>query len=316
MVLDSGGESPTSNSYIVNDYLQSQTLLEDLRTSGIDLNKIFNRSPADWLFRMGSDLPIEDELSYWNSMVDVNYDGTSGVIQVKVRSFSPEDSVLLAEAVLQKSERLVNELSEVNRRQSVRFAEETVARAETRLKAIRKQMLAYRNETQEISPEDNARIAMEMIAGLDSQLVAKEAEKRTLETYLNSDSPRIRLLSEEIAALRDQIQTERQRLGGGTVPNQIGVSADRLADRISNFSDLKLEEEFANQFYTTALAGLEKARQDADQKTMYLATFIRPTLSEQAQYPHRFLYSLGFFLGLLGFWGVCIMMYYNVRDRT
>lgn len=72
----------------------------------------------------------------------------------------------------------MNKLSEANRRQMVKFAEESVARAEARLKAIRKQMLAYREETQEVSPEEDARIAAEMIAGLDQERATREAQKR------------------------------------------------------------------------------------------------------------------------------------------
>lgn len=318
MVLDGSSDSTTSNSYIVSDYLQSQAVLEDLESS-LNLEAIFNRPGADWLFRMGKGLSIEQQLAYWNSMVSISFDVTSGVMTVEVRTFRPEDSVNIAKAILYRSETLVNNLSESNRRQSVRYAEETVARAEARLKAIRKQMLAYRDETQEVSPEDNARIAMEMISNLDKEVVSKQAELKTLKTYLNDQSPRVRLLNQEISALKTQIESERRRLGDGPSrgANATGAgSKDRLALRISNYSDLKLEEEFANKFYTTALAGLESARQDADQKSMYLATFIKPTLSQEAQYPHRFLYSLGVFLTLFGLWGVAVLMYYNIRDRT
>ncbi|WP_153772191.1 RkpR, polysaccharide export protein [Labrenzia sp. CE80] len=315
MVLGGANESTTTDSYIINDYLQSQSIIEDLKQT-IDLEGVFSRQETDWLFRMGQDLPVEDQLAYWNNMVDVSYDGTSGVIYLEVRTFHPSDSVAIADAILKRSELLVNKLSDANRRQTVRYAQETVARAEARLKAIRKQMLAYRDETQEVSPEDNAKIAMAMIAELDQQVVAKQAELKTLGTYLNAESPRIRLLSQEIEALQAQITNERTRLGVGTANVDLKGNSDRLALRISNYSDLKLEEEFANQFYTTALAGLEQARQDADRNSIYLATFITPTLSEDAQYPHRALYSLAFFLLLLGFWTVSILMYYNIRDRT
>jgi capsular polysaccharide transport system permease protein len=315
MVLDGGGESPTSNSYIVNDFLQSQTIVEEM-DEALDLAKVFNKDGADWLFRMGSDLSIEDKLRYWQSMVDVNYDATSGVIYVNVRTFNPDDSVKISREILNRSEQLVNQLSDVNRRQSVRFAEETVARAEARLKAIRRQLLTYRDETQEVSPEDNVRIAMEMIASLDQSLAQKEAEKKTLQSYLDENSPRIRLLNEQINALKAQSANERRRLGIGSGNAGKSNKNDRLAVRIANYSELKLEEEFAKQFYTTALAGLEQARQDADKRHMYLATFIEPTLSEQAQYPHRFLYSLAGFLILGGLWTVVVLMYYNVRDRT
>lgn len=317
MVMGSGGaDSTTSNSYIVADYIQSQAILEELPDE-IDLSAIFNREHADWLFRMGDDLPVEDQLSYWNSMIDVSYDSTSGVIYLEVRTFDPKDSTQIAQGVLHRSEILVNKLSEANRRQMVKFAEESVARAEARLKAIRKQMLAYREETQEVSPEEDARIAAEMIAGLDQERATREAQKKTLLSYLDEDSPRIRMLDEQISALEGQISEVRARLGSGT---SVGASKSgegrNLSLRLADYSELALEEEFAQQLYVTSLASLEKARQEADSKNLYLATFIHPTLSEQAQYPGRFLYSLGFFLMLTGFWVVAVLMYYNIRDRT
>ncbi len=308
MVLDSGGESTSSNSYIVNDYLQSQAVIEDLPES-VDLEAIYNRDNADWLFRMGTDLSVEEKLSYWNSKVDVDYDSTSGVIYIETRSFDPQDSLMLAQVILNRSEVLVNQLSLVNRKQSVKYAEEAVARAEARLKAIRKQMIAYREATQEVNPESNAEFAMEMIAKLDQDVVAKEAERATLSDHLDEDSPKIRLLTGEINALKSQLTKERQRLGGGSGRASISY-------RIADYSELALEEEFAQKLYTTALAGLEKSRQDADSKHLYLATFIEPTLSEAPQYPHRAIHSLSFFLLLLGVWIVCVLMYYNIRDRT
>lgn len=317
MVMGGAGESTSSDSYIVADYLQSQAILQDL-PDDIDLQEIFNRESSDFLFSMGSDLPVEDRLSYWNDMVDVSYDATSAVLEVEVRTFRPEDSVAIAKAILKRSEALVNQLSEANRRETVRFAEESVARAEARLKAIRKQMLAYRNETQEVSPEENARLAAEMIAELDQKRAGRVAEKKTLMSYLDEDSPRIRLLDQQIAALEGEISNARERLGVGVSPqgNVGGGSRTALSFRLADYSELALEEEFAQQLYVTSLASLEKARQEADSKHLYLATFIEPTLSEDAQYPSRILYSLAAFLLLGGAWSVVVLMYYNVRDRT
>ena len=317
MVMGGGGsESTTSNSYIVTDYIQSQAILKDLPVD-IDLEAIFNRESSDFLFSMGSELPIEDRLNYWNDMVDVSFDATSSVIYVEVRSFRPEDSVTIAEAVLERSEILVNKLSEANRRQTVRYAEEAVARAEARLKAIRKQMLAYRQETQEVDPEANAEITAEMIARLDQERASREAEKATLMGYLDEDSPRIRMLDQQIASLQGEITSVRKRLGtGGSATGEAGDRRNNLSLRLADYSELAVEEEFAQQLYVTSLASLETARREADNKSLYLATFIHPTLSEDAQYPSRFLYSLGAFLLLAGLWSVVVLLYYNVRDRT
>jgi capsular polysaccharide transport system permease protein len=316
MVLNGGGggESASANSYIINDYLQSQAIIEALPAE-VDLEKIYNRQGADWLFRMGTELPIEAKLSYWQDMVEVIYDATSGVIYVEVVSFRPEDSQLIANVILQESEKLVNQLSEKTRRQSVLSAEKALASAEARLKAIQKQLLAYRERTQEVSPEDNARLVMEMISRLEQQLIQKEAERKTLLGYLNESTPRIRILSDEIESLKTQVDLERKRLGSGLGFDPADPN-DSISFRLADYSELKLEEEFAKQMYATALAGLESARREAASKSLYLATFIKPTLSQEPQYPSRFMYVLTIFLLFLGAWLVSVLMYYNIRDRS
>ncbi|CAE7657985.1 lpsZ [Symbiodinium sp. KB8] len=286
MVLDSGGgESTSSNSYIVHDYLQSQAIVQDL-PENVSLEEIFNRDGADWLFRMGTDLSIEEKVDYWNSKVDVEYDSTSGVIYIETRSFNAEDSLLLAKTILNRSEILVNQLSLENRRQSVKFAEEALARAEARLKAIRKQMIAYRETTQEVDPESNAELAMEMIAKLDQEVVAKEAERATLGDHLDDDSPKIRLLTGEINALKAQMAKERQRLGGGT-------GRDSISYRIADYSELALEEEFAQKLYTTALAGLEKVESRNDRRlTQQIRTGSKSLFLGFAGWKHDFYRSV------------------------
>ncbi|MEO9528195.1 RkpR, polysaccharide export protein [Roseibium sp.] len=309
-----GGDSTSSNSYIINDYLQSQAIVENL-PDDIDLARIYNPDGADWFFRMGDDLPVEEKLKYWQSMVSVDYDATSGVLYVEVRAFRPEDSQLLAHAILEQSEALVNQLSEKARRQAVKSAEEIVATSEARLKAIQKQILLYRERTQEVSPEQNARLVSELIANLEQQLVEKQAEKLTLLSYLDDDTPKIRILNEHINALESQIQTERKKLGAGTSFDP-SDSNNSISFRIADYSDLKLEEEFAQRLYASGLAGLESARRDANSKNLYLATFIKPTLSQESQFPNRKMFTFTMFLFALGVWIVLVLLYYNVRDRS
>src|SRR5690606_10339979 len=131
MVIQGGGATNASDSYIINDYLQSQAIIEDVSKT-VDLERIFNVSHADWLFRMGEDLPIEDRLDYWNSMVDVTYDSTSGNLFVQVKAFTPEDAKAIAEAIVENSDRLVNRLSETAQRETSRFDTEEGARAGVR----------------------------------------------------------------------------------------------------------------------------------------------------------------------------------------
>lgn len=313
LVVQGGGASTTSDSYIISDYLQSQAVVEEV-SKALDLAAMFNRSNSDWYFAMGEDLPIEDKVDYWNAMVDVNYDATSGLITVETRAFSPQDATAIAEALVEASERLVNRLADKAHRESIRFAKQEVARAEARLKIYRKELLQYREETQEISPLENAKITVELIASLEQELTKNQAELKTLKQYLDPQSPQIRILERQILSLEEQIASERQRLGAGS--GIAGLAGRSISNRLASYEELELEREFAQKAYTAALASLEKARAEADSKQIYLAVSLHPSLSEEAQYPYRLLSSLTVFLALFGLWLVIVLTYYNVRDRT
>ncbi|MXN67188.1 RkpR, polysaccharide export protein [Stappia sp. GBMRC 2046] len=312
LVVQGGGASTTSDSYIISDYLQSQAVVEDISKT-LDLEAIFNRSNSDWYFAMGEDLPIEDKVEYWNTMVDVNYDATSGLITIETRAFAPEDATAIADALVEISERLVNRLADKAHRESIRFAKQEVARAEARLKIYRKELLQYREETQEISPLENARITVELIASLEQELTKNQAELKTLKQYLDPQSPQIRILERQILSLEEQISSERQRLGAGNGTSD--VARRSISNRLASYEELEVEREFAQKAYTAALAGLENARAEADSKQIYLAVSLHPSLSEDAQYPYRLLSSLTVFLLLFGVWLVCVLTFYNFRDR-
>ncbi|WP_346913526.1 RkpR, polysaccharide export protein [uncultured Roseibium sp.] len=318
LVMQSGADTTVSNSYILNDYLQSQPFLEDVMNN-FDMDRIYSSSDWDWWFRMGTDLPVEAKLKYWKSKIETKYDQASGIIVVDLIAFTPEDAQNIMAFIVQKSEDLINNLSESARRQSLKSAQESLATAEVRLRTVRRQLLTYRETAQEISPEDNAKLAFQMIGELESQITTKQTTLKTLDGYLDPKSPRMAMLRQEIKGLQKQLDTERQRLGGGA--NAPAAAADSSTDnsipyRIGSYSDLELEKQFAEEYYTTALAGLEKAKAEAAARELYLATFIPPTLPQYAQYPKRFIYIICTFLLLAGIWLFGALTFYNIRDRT
>ena len=318
VVMQSGADTTTSSSYILNDYLTSQTFFEDI-SKHFDLNRIYSDSNWDWYFRMSPDLPVEREVKYWKSRIETKYDQASGIFVVDVLAFTPEDATSLMQYIVKKSEELINNLSEKARRQAVASAQETVATAEVRLRTVRRELLNYREKAQEVSPEENAKLAYEMIGELEKMIATKEATMKTLQGYLDKNSPRITMLSQEVQALQNQLGKERKRLGGGNTVKLNSAEAggdNSISQRIGSYSDLVLEQGFAEQYYTTALAGLEKARADAASKELYLATFVTPTRSEEAQYPGRFTYSICAFLLLFGIWSISVLTFYNLSDRN
>ncbi|MEY9102037.1 RkpR, polysaccharide export protein [Sinorhizobium fredii] len=316
MFTQASAGSTVSDSYILMDYILSERMAADADRK-FKLEDVYATRGLDYFYGIGSDLPIEDKLAYWRDMVNVNFDHASGIMQVDVRAFDPEQAREIAQFIVDQSDNLVNSLSLSARNDVLRAAQDEVLAGEARLSRARAGLRVYRDKSQEISPEEGAKLAVQLIGSLEQQLTQLNADLATAKSQMGEDTPRIRVLKTRIESLEQQLTVERQRLGTGEKKSLANdANAPDVAGRIAEFEELETEREFAERAYTAALGSLEKARIDANNRQRYLALFIEPTLSEMAQYPARLLNALLVTLGLLFAWGIGVMSYYNIRDRA
>ncbi|WP_208179554.1 RkpR, polysaccharide export protein [Sinorhizobium medicae] len=316
MFTQASGGSTVSDSYILMDYILSERMAADADRR-FKLEDVYAAPGLDYFYGIGSELPIEDKLDYWRDMVNVNFDHASGIMQVTVKAFEPQQAREIAKFIVDQSDNLVNSLSLSARNDVLRAAQDEVLAGEARLSKARAALRNYRDKSQEISPEEGAKLAVQLIGSLEQQLTQLNADLATAKSQMSEDTPRIRVLKTRIESLEQQLDVERQRLGAGeksTAGND--PNSPDVAGRIAEFEELETEREFAERAYTAALGSLEKARIDANNRQRYLALFIEPTLSELAQYPARLLNSFLVMLGLLFAWGIGVMGYYNIRDRA
>lgn len=302
-----------SDSYILMDYVRSAKLLMEADQK-FDLDKVYAARGVDYFYGLSSQQPIEDKLDYWRSMVRVNFDHSSGIMQLDVRAFDPQQAREISEFILQKSDALINDLSAAAREGVLKATREEMVLAEQRLSKARAAVREYRDVSQEVDPVEGAKLALQIIGGLEGELVKLNSDLTTAKTQMGDDTPRVRVLKARIASLEEQLGTERQRLGSGSEKSASGTSD--VAGRIQQYEGLETEREFAERAYAASLASLEKARMDAGNKQRYLAVFIEPTLAQLAQYPTRLLNMFLVTFGLLFAWAVFVMGYYNIRDRN
>ncbi|CAN7624095.1 RkpR, polysaccharide export protein [Ensifer adhaerens] len=316
MFTQASSGSTVSDSYILMDYIMSERVVA-AADQRFNLEKIYATRGLDYFYGIGSNLAVEDKLEYWKDMVAVNFDHASGIIQVTVKAFEPKQAQAITQFIVENSDNLVNGLSLAARNDVLRATQDEVLASEARLGRARVALRHYRDKSQEISPEEEAKLAVQLIASLEQQRTQLNADLVTARNQMDESTPRIRLLKTRIGSIEQQLSIERQRLGTGERrAGADALSAHDVAGRIAEFEELETEREFAERAYTASLASLEKARIEANNRQRYLAVFIEPTLSELAQYPTRFMSALLVTLGLLFAWGIGVMSYYNIRDRA
>lgn len=299
--------STTSDSYVIRRYLASPDLVKELERK-FQIADHYGQESIDVVSRYRADQPFEDLVNYWQRRMLTTYDSTSGIVTFEVQAFDAETTLLYAQAILEATDTLINDLSEQAQLDSVQFAIQEVERAENRLFDKQIALRQFRSASGAVNPVANAQLEAELIASLETQLADANAQLESVVTVLDPDAQIIQELQRRIQGLQTQINARRAAIGdtGEGTP-----SAEALAE----FEGLQLEQTFAQQRYASALSSLEQARIDADRRQRYLAIFSRPLLPQDAIYPYRWRNALLSIAACFVFWAIGTLVSYAVRDH-
>ena len=306
--LTSSG-STTADSYIIRRYLHSGDLLLLLESQGtLSLQEHYSDPAIDLISRFNSKRPFEEFVDYWSRRILTTYDSTTGILTFEVQAFDADTTLVLANAILEAADTLVNELSAEARQDSLSFAIAEVERAEVRLRAAQLKLQQFRSSTGTADPLVNAQLDAELIAGLEAQVADLAAQIDELSQNVAAGAPILLQLERRQAAIRAQINERRAA---------VGVQSDGTtsADNLGIFEELQIEQTFAQQRYASALTSLEQARMDSDRLQRYLAVFANPLPPQDAIYPRRVRNMVLVVVASFVFWVIATLVTYAVRDH-
>jgi capsular polysaccharide transport system permease protein len=283
----------------LKQYIHSLGLLQQLDAK-LKLRAHYEAQKLDVFERLWGSASQETFLDYYRKRVEVSMDELSATLTVRVQGFDPTFAHQLNQAILDESERFVNEMSHKLAREKLGFADTELARAGEKLQQAKTELLAFQAKNRLLDPTVQAQASGAMVAELQASITKSEAELRVLRSFLNEDSFQVKALRSQIDATRAQLETERARGTGG------GRGGDRLGALAIEFEGLKTKAEFGLDAYKLALGAVENARIDATRKLKNLVVIEPATLPQTAEYPRR-LYNLATLLV------VCLLLYGIVR---
>lgn len=304
--------SSSSDTDILYKFIQSQGLVATI-DARLDLRALWAKADPgrDPVFAYHGPGTIEDLLDYWTRMVKVYNDSGTGLIDLEVRAFTPQDATLIAEAVYAESSAMINRLSAIAREDAIRYSREELAGAVARLKAARAAMTAFRNRTQIVDPQADIQGQVGLLSSLQAQLAETLIELDILSQTTHEGDPRVTQAERKVAVIETRMEAERRKLGIGGE----GDEAVAFATLVGEYESLYVDQQFAEQSYTVALAAFDAAQAEARRQSRYLAAHIAPTRAEQAEYPQRgvLLFLIGLFLVLI--WAILTLVAYSLKDR-
>ncbi|MBK8440094.1 MAG: capsule biosynthesis protein [Rhodobacter sp.] len=305
--LSSLSGSSSSDTDIIYKYLYSQQLVGEI-DSEIDLRAIWSRPDGDPVYRFNPDGTIEDLVDYWNDMVNVYYDSSTRLIEVRVLAFSPEEAQLIAKVIFEKSTTMINRLNDIASEDALRYANDELKKTREDVILARQEMTTFRNKYQFVDPTADVATQSSIVASLMGQLAEAMIDLDVLKDRAISSDPRIEPLERRIRVISERIDAERAKLGGNT-------DGEVLSNIMSDYERLVADRQFAETAYQAARANYEVAQAETRRQSRYLAAHVMPTLAESSRFPKRItqLAVIGVFLAML--WSIGVLIYYSMRDR-
>ncbi|MFC6740317.1 capsule biosynthesis protein [Methylobacterium tardum] len=302
----------SQDSFIVRDYIGSQTMVEALEKS-IGISKMFSRPEADFWTRFDPSDPIEDLTKYWRKHVEAHIDSISGVIRLTVRAFTPEDALTITREVVARSETLINAISKRAQADMVAQAQADAATAQERLRNAHVALQSFRNQWGVIDPIKSAEGTLTTLNTLRKDKLKNENDLQVLRSSnLDERSRSIQTLvangaaiDQQMKLLQDELTSAGAAAGGG--PN--------LTEALLQYEGLLVERTIAEKLEESASGMLDRARIAASKQHIFLATFVPPVLPTDSLYPERGHTLLVAFFCFLVIWSSCSLLVAGIRDQ-
>ncbi|MBY6242213.1 lipopolysaccharide biosynthesis protein [Methylosinus sp. Sm6] len=302
------------DSLIITSFLESRTLVEQLERQ-VDLRALYSAPSIDRWARFDASKSIELFVDYWGKMAEAKMGIPSGIVTLTVRAFSPEHARRIADAVVADCDALINSLNERMRGDTVRSSEQDVALAVDRLKTAWVDLERARNEEGLLNVDLASKSQTDVLAGVESELLAAQKEYQIRSHYLEESAPQLRVMRRRIEALESQVAERRAQMTAQESKGVAALAQRTLSGKMTKFASLDLEHNIAQARYQAAVSALDAARQLSQRKMLYLQVIESPSTPEEPRYPRRILYPGLVFLGSLTLWGALIGLITFVRNH-
>ena len=287
--LGGGGNSDISTA---SAYIQSLDMFFAL-DSKLKLQDHF--SSHDIVSSLSKEPTQSDIQDYWKSMVNVNIDTESALMQLEVKAYSPEFAQKLTQGILDELDLFINKMNEKMTQDSIKLASVEVEKAKKDIEDISDKMRQFRDQHTFIDPASEASNLLSIISNLENLITQAKAELAQKRAYLREDSVDIVSLKTKIASLEQEVTSLRSRIAlnvGEAQGNGQKALGNVLTRTLGEFEQLNIEYQFAQKILETALNNLDTTRQLSLSKSKYLVTIDNPKIPDESLWPRPFVATI------------------------
>ncbi|MDR6818098.1 capsular polysaccharide transport system permease protein [Neorhizobium sp. 2083] len=265
---------------VLLNYLSSPALVQILDKEA-DFQRLFGRSEIDLIARLKSSPTQEELVKYWEGRYSASVNPRSGIVELEVTAFSPQEANDLLKRVVKATEDQVNKLN-ANMWNNLRLSVQKDVDETTRdLTALRDKYRETQNQTGVYNIGTAATSIMTVLTALETETAALRSRRDALSQSVAANSPNLVDLNRRIEAQENQAALLKETIAG--TRNQNG----NFADYSQLFSQLDLELKMAEGRLRSAISEQEKVNLVSSLQLLYVDTFTEPTIPDYSKYPRR-----------------------------
>ena len=280
-LLSGGPNLAGEDAGIIASYIHSRAAIEEISRQ-VDVRAVFQRPEADFWARLPANATAEDLTKYWNKMVSVYVETSSGIVQVSASAFRRQDALDLTKAILATSEALANSLNLKMQADQTRLAEDEVRRSEGSVRFALADLTSFRNSQHLIDPEESAKSTGKLLLQLMSDKIETEGKLYVMQRAQGANAPGITGIKARLDSINSHVTELQNQMAGD---KQV---SSNMAATLARFEELELKKLFSEKMFEFARQGLERARLSSIKQSIYLAVFVPPTLPQDFSFPDRY----------------------------
>jgi capsular polysaccharide transport system permease protein len=301
--------SGSSDTDILYEFIQSQQMVAEV-DAALNLRSLYTKPTGDFYYAFDAEGSIEDLHEYWKRMVKINYDSGTGLIELRVNAFTPDDAKAIADQIFERSSIVINRISAIAREDAIKFARDDLGKAVERLKKSRQEITTFRNLKQIVDPSSDIQGQLGLLNSMQQRLADEYIELDLLAGVTRQNDPRVEQAQRRIKVIEARITEERKKFGLGE-----DGSNEAFANVMGEFEALVVDREFAEASYLSAQAVFDNALAASNRQSRYLASYLGPTTAEASKFPKRGILSFIVIVILLLTWAIGVLVTYSIWDR-
>lgn len=286
--------SEKQDSYIIDSYLRSFKTFKYIEEK-FKLKEYYISKKTDILERLKKDSPIEYFYSLYKKNLKFEFDENNNIVSLYFSINEPELAKNILDELLNISNEYLNDMNKENALIEKNFIETQISLNEEKLKKVEKELKDFQKTKKILDPELDIKFNQTFLTELLKEKIIKKSEFNLKEKYLNSNSPELLLLKEELKEINKNIKKIEEKFYLN--------KENSLNELFFEFQYLKNRLELEKTIYKETLISFELTKIDTIKQSKKIEIISNPFVAEKEIYPNKLILFLSItVLTIMLFW--------------